>query len=277
MVKSQEDNICDFDNSISFSDICKLTPEQARIKIRNGCYSAHTAGIAKGYLQGNLAILPKDYALDFFRYCQRNPKPCPLIGVSDTGDPFLPTLGANIDIRTDVPLYNVYRDGELKEQVTDIKSIWSDDLVTFVIGCSFSFEEAMVAEGLSLRHIDQNKTVSMYKTNIDTIPAGVFSGKMVVSMRPFKMVDAIRATEITSRFPQTHGSPIHIGNPSEIGIENINQPDWGEPTEFNEGEVPVFWACGVTPQAAIRNARPRLCITHAPGAMLVSDIPSWAA
>jgi len=247
-------------------------PHKIRSLIRQNKLNEHTAGMSLGYLQGNVVILPTEYAMDFFRFCQRNPKSCPLVGVSDTGDPLLPTLGRDVDIRTDVSLYNIYRDGELTDQVTDIKNLWRGDFVTFVLGCSFSFEEALMAEGVHLRHISENKTVSMYRTNLQTVPAGPFSGDTVVSMRPLSVPDTIRSIEITSRFPHAHGTPVHFGDGALIGIANLAKPDWGDVTQFRDGEIPVFWACGVTPQAAVRNARPPICITHAPGRMLVSDI-----
>ncbi len=259
-----------------FEEFAGLSATEARQAFRGGRYSGHTAGIAPGMLQGNLAILPAAHALDFARYCQRNPQPCPLIGVSDTGDPMLRTLGQDIDIRADIPKYRVYRDGTLDDEVTDIASLWRDDFVAFVIGCSFSFESALMSEGIPLRHIDQDKTVSMYVTDLQTEPAGPFQGGMVVSMRPMTMSDAVRASAICARFPHAHGAPVHIGDPAAIGIEDIAAPDFGDPTEFEDGEVPVFWACGVTPQNAIRAAKPAICITHAPGSMLVTDVPSWA-
>ncbi len=253
------------------------TPDAARRLIRTGGHTTQTGGMAPGYLQGNIAILPAELALDFARYCQRNPKPCPLVGVSESGDPALPTLGADIDIRTDLPGYNVYRDGELAEQVSDIRELWQDDFVTFVLGCSFSFEEALLKGGVPLRHLEMGYTVPMYRSNLQTVPAGPFHGETVVSMRPMSAADAIRAVEITARFPAAHGAPLHLGDPAEIGIGDIDKPDWGDRAEFRAGEMPVFWACGVTPQVAVRNARPPLCITHRPGSMLITDIPSTAA
>lgn len=241
---------------------------------RHGVLTGQTGGLAPGYVQGNLAILPADLAMDFLRYCQRNPKPCPIVGVSDTGDPRLPTLGHDIDIRRDIPSYNVYRDGDLIESVPDITSLWRDDFVTFILGCSFSFEQALVNEGVPLRHLEDNITVPMYRTTIETEPAGPFKGGMVVSMRPMTARNAIRAVEITSRFPHTHGSPVHLGDPSRIGISDISTPDWGDPVRIEADEIPVFWACGVTPQNAVRAAKPEICITHTPGHMLVTDLPS---
>ncbi len=253
------------------------SPVEARKLIRSGAHTGHTAAMAPGYMQGNLAILPAEYALDFARYCQRNPKPCPLVGVSDTGDPMLRTLGEDIDIRTDVGSYNVFRDGELVDQVTDIRALWRDDFVAFVLGCSFSFEEALLAEGVRLKHLETGNVVAMYYSSIQTVPAGGFAGPTVVSMRPMTTADAIRAVEVTARFPHTHGTPVHLGRPELIGIDDILQPDQGDVPEIDDDEIPVFWACGVTPQLAVRAARPEICITHKPGCMLVTDVPSARA
>ena len=217
-------------------------------------------------------ILPKAQADDFLRYCQLNPKPCPVLAVSQPGDPMLPKLGADIDIRTDVPRYRVWRRGELIDEPTNLRALWRDDLVTFVIGCSFSFEQALLDSGLSLRHVDQNRNVAMYRTNIATEAAGPFHGPMVVSMRPLKAKAAIRAIQITSRFPDVHGAPVHLGDPSLIGIADLAKPDYGDAIDVMPDELPVFWACGVTPQAAIAQAKPEFCITHAPGAMLITDL-----
>jgi uncharacterized protein YcsI (UPF0317 family) len=252
-------------------------PAAVRQLIRNGQHPGHTAGLAPGYLQGNLVVLPGDWAMDFFRYCQRNPKPCPLVGVSDKGDPILHTLGQDVDIRTDIGSYNVFRDGELSAQVSDIRDLWTDDMVAFVVGCSFTFEAALVDGGIPLQHWEKNLTVSMFYTNIETTPAGKFGGGMVVSMRPMSHAHAIRACEITARFPNGHGTPVHIGDPAEIGIADINKPDLGDPQVIGDDQVPVFWACGVTPQRTVVQARPPICITHTPGSMLVTDIPSHGA
>ena len=246
--------------------------QQARARIRSGDWTSHTSGMAEGHVQGNVVILPELLANDFLRYCQRNPKPCPLLAVSEPGEALLPSLGADIDIRTDVPRYRVWRDGVLTDQPTDISNLWRSDLVTFVIGCSFSFEEALLQAGIPLRHIAQNRNVAMYRSNMATAAAGVFNGPMVVSMRPLKAADAIRAIQITSRFPNVHGAPVHIGNPALIGISDIAKPDYGDAVDVLPDEIPVFWACGVTPQAAITQARPEFCITHAPGAMLITDL-----
>lgn len=262
------------DDLIRFRQLKSLTPAAVRQEIRQGNYRGQTAGLGFGHLQGNVAIVPSDYALDFFRFCQRNPKPCPLIGVTDAGSALLESLGANIDIRTDVPAYNIYRDGKLADQVADISDIWTEDLVAFVLGCSFSFEEALISEGIDLRHITEDKTVPMYRTNIETAAAGPFAGPLVVSMRPMSQSNAIRAVQITERFPHAHGSPVFMGDPAKIGISDISVPDWGEATVIKEDEVPVFWACGVTPQAAIEQAKLPLFISHAPGHMLITDVKS---
>jgi uncharacterized protein YcsI (UPF0317 family) len=240
--------------------------------IRQGLWNSHTSGLADDHVQGNVVILPQAEANDFLRYCQRNPKPCPLLAVSEPGQPLLPTLGADINICTDVPRYRVWRDGELVDEPNDITALWRDDLVTFVIGCSFSFEQALMQAGLPLRHVEQGRNVAMYRTSIATVAAGAFSGPMVVSMRPMKAAAVIRAVQVTSRFPDVHGAPVHIGDPSLIGIADLQKPDYGDAVEVMPDELPVFWACGVTPQAAIRQARPAFCITHAPGAMLITDL-----
>ena len=224
-------------------------------------------------MQGNLAILPAPLAKDFREFCRRNPKPCPVVGTSDEGSPYLAELGADLDIRTDLPRYRVWRNGELIDEPADITSYWRNDLVAFVIGCSFSFEELLMRDGLSIRHIEAGSTVPMYRTNIACAPVGPFGGPMIVSMRPFKPKDAIRAIEITSGYPQAHGAPVHFGNPQSIGIADIGAPDFGDPSEIANGEVPVFWACGVTVQQAVQFAKPDFAITHAPGRMIVTDIP----
>ena len=247
------------------------SPAEARRIIRAGDYAGHTAGVAPDYVQGNLCILPKDMALEFAAFCQRNPKPCPIIGMGAPGDPTLPGLGDDIDIRTDVPRYRIFRDGKPVDEPADIRKYWSDDLVTFVLGCSFSFELPLLQAGLRLRHIENDTTVPMYRSSIDCVPAGRFKGKMVVSMRPFTPADAIRAVQITTRFPSVHGAPVHLGLPASIGIKDIDKPDLGDPAIIADDELPVFWACGVTPQVVIEQAKPPICITHKPGSMLITD------
>jgi uncharacterized protein YcsI (UPF0317 family) len=243
----------------------------ARRAIRAGLHRGPTAGLAPGYVQGNLAILPQALAADFLRFCQLNPKPCPLIGTSAPGDPRMPELGEDLDIRTDIPRYRVWRNGELVAEPEKISEFWHDDLVSFVIGCSFSFEEALIADGIEVRHIACGCNVPMYRTSIATHAAGPFHGPMVVSMRPLKPADAIRAVQITTRFPAVHGAPVHIGKPELIGIADLAKPDYGDPVPVREDEIPVFWACGVTPQSVIATVKPEFCITHYPGSMLVTD------
>ena len=242
-----------------------------RLAARSGAFTDHTSGAAPGYVQGNLAILPADIAGDFLRFCQRNPKPCPVIGVSDVGDWRIPELGIDLDIRTDIPRYRVWQDGIMVDEPVSVESWWRDDLVAFVIGCSFTFEEALMADGIPLRHVACGANVAMYRTQIETAPAGPFHGPLVVSMRPLQPKDAIRAVQITSRYPAVHGAPVHLGHPGMIGIRDLDMPDYGVSVGVGADEIPVFWACGVTPQAVIAAARPAFAITHAPGHMLVTD------
>jgi uncharacterized protein YcsI (UPF0317 family) len=249
-----------------------MTPAQLRQRIRRGEHRDNTSGLAPGYVQCNIVILPAAVAGDFLRFCQTNPKPCPLIASSDTpGDASLPLLG-DIDMRTDLPSYRVFRHGKLCEQRHDIVELWRDDLVTFALGCSFSFEEALLADGLEVRNITERVNVPMYRTSIDCRSAGPFAGKMVVSMRPFRAADAIRAVQICTRFPSVHGAPVHLGDPTLIGIDNIDAPDFGDPVPVAADELPVFWACGVTPQVALEQAALPFAITHSPGCMLITDL-----
>ncbi|HEV8035842.1 putative hydro-lyase [Yoonia sp.] len=257
---------------VSHTDLIAATAVNVRAAIRSGAYAGHTAGLAAGKLQCNLAILPERYALDFLRFCQRNPKPCPVVGLSDTGNPALPTLGHDIDIRTDVSKYRVFRDGTLSDEVMDISDEWADDLVTVALGCSFTFENALVRAGIPVRHIESGLNVPMFRTNIDLVPAGRFHGQMVVTMRPIPEQQVAQAHEISRRFPQAHGAPIAVGDPEKIGIADLMQPDWGDAVEIRDGEVPVYWACGVTPQNVLLDAGLPLCITHSPGHMLIADV-----
>ena len=248
------------------------TGREVRHSCRSGGFDGATSGLAPGFVQGNLAILPRDWADDFLRFCQANPKPCPVIGVSDAGSAAIPALGADLDIRTDLPRYRVWRDGALVDEPHDLHAVWRDDLVSFVIGCSFSFEEALLQADVPVRHIALGRNVPMFRTNVPTTRAGRFHGPLVVSMRPLSPADAIRAIQVTSRLPAVHGAPVHIGFPDAIGIADLGKPDYGDPVPVEAGELPVFWACGVTPQAAIAAARPPFAITHAPGCMLVTDL-----
>jgi uncharacterized protein YcsI (UPF0317 family) len=243
-----------------------------RREIRSGAWTAPTADRAPGNVQANLVILPKALADDFHHFALANPRPCPLLDVTEPGETLFAALGEDIDIRTDLPKYRVWRNGELVEQPTDISHLWRDDLVSFAIGCSFSFEAALIAAGIELRHITLGRNVSMYRTSRPCVPAGIFRGPLVVSMRPMTPDDADRAEQITARFPSVHGAPVQIGAPEQLGIVDLDAPDYGDPVPIHPGELPVFWACGVTPQAAIAAARPPFCITHAPGCMLVTDL-----
>lgn len=257
--------------------IGSVTPQALRQAIRSGEHTGTTTGYSSGYLQGNLAILPAEYADEFLQFCVKNPKPCPLIGMSKPGSPHIPELGADLDIRTDVPGYRIFKGSTDFTRANDISDVWRDDLVTFVLGCSFSFEAAITRSGVPVRHMDANRNVPMYVTNIETSPAGRFHGPLVVSMRSFTPSDAIRAILYSDRYRLAHGAPVHIGDPAQIGIADIMKPDFGDAPIIKEGDIPVFWACGVTPQMAIRNVLPDLAITHEPGLMLVTDVLAEAA
>jgi uncharacterized protein YcsI (UPF0317 family) len=250
-----------------------MTPSQLRQRIRDGQFRQPTSGYCGEFAQANLVILPELYANDFLRFCQRNAQACPLLGFSEPGHWDIPAIG-QIDLRSDAPGYYVYRNGELTEEIHALHSLWQGDFVGFAIGCSFSFEQMLLEAGIPLRHIAQQRNVAMYRTNIANAKAGPFGGNMVVSMRPMKARDAIRAVQITSRFPKVHGAPVHLGDSALIGIADINRPDYGDAIEIKSDELPVFWACGVTPQEAIREAKLPLVITHKPGYMLMTDVPN---
>lgn len=252
------------------NDIASLLPADVRGMCRSGTLTGPTAGFAKGYVQANMMILPAAQAFDFLLFCQRNPKPCPLVEVLEPGA-FRPMCAPDADIRSDLPGYRIFRNGELSQEVTDIQEFWRDDLVSFLIGCSFSFESALIDAGIPLRHVEQRVNVAMYKTNVACVPAGVFKGNMVVSMRPIKSRDVARAVEISGRFPHVHGAPIHVGNPGELGIADLGRPDFGDPVPLMNDEIPVFWACGVTPQYVAQLSGTPFCITHSPGKMFVTD------
>ena len=247
-------------------------PKEIRADIRSGKLAGVTAGLAPGFVQANLAILPKDCAYEFLLFCQRNPRPCPLIEVTDAGSPEPVGVATGADLRTDVPRYRIYKDGALADEVTDITAFWRDDLVAFLLGCSFTFEWALMDAGIPLRHVERGCNVSMWKTSIDCRPAGRFHGPMVVSMRPIPNEMVAKAVTASARFPGAHGAPIHVGDPAAIGVKDVTKPDWGDAVEIKRGEVPVFWACGVTPQAVIAAAKLPFAITHAPGLMLVTDL-----
>lgn len=249
-----------------------LTGQEVRQLCRTGKLTAPTPGLASGYTQANLVILPASVAFDFLLFCHRNPKPCPLLDVTEVGNPEARYVAPSSDLRTDLPCYRVWRHGEMVEEVSEVKHLWRDDFVGFLIGCSFSFEAAMLSANIPVRHIQEGKNVPMYKTNIACERAGIFSGNLVVSMRPLSPADAIKSVQITSRFPLSHGAPIHWGDAAKIGITDINKPDFGDAVTIYQDEVPVFWACGVTPQVALLQAKPEIAITHAPGHMFITDI-----
>jgi len=253
-------------------DIRQLSPKEIRNLIRQGKWDKPTAGLTMGYAQANLVILPEKYAFDFLLFCQRNPKPCPLLEVLEPGKFRTEFLSREADIRTDIPRYNIYRQGNLEAKVKEIKSIWGKDFVSFLLGCSFSFEEALVRAKIPVRHLEEHKNVPMFISNIACKPAGIFHGPMVVTMRPIAANKVSQAVQITSRYALVHGAPVHIGDPSKIGVRNLKKPDFGDPVTIMKNEIPVFWACGVTPQAVVMRAKPDLCITHAPGHMFISDL-----
>lgn len=250
----------------------KLSPAEVRRKIRNGEITGQTSGMCPGYAQANLVILPKDLAYDFLLFTQRNPASCPVLEVSDVGSRSLRYMAKDADIAKDIPKYRVYEKGVLTGEYTDISSMWRDDFVSFLIGCSFSFESALLEAGVPVRQIEEHCNVPMYLTNIECEPAGIFHGKMVVSMRPMPYNKVIKAVTVTAGMPRVHGAPIHIGDPAVIGITDIDRPDFGDMVTIKEGEVPVFWPCGVTPQSAVMSAKPDIAITHSPGHMFITDV-----
>lgn len=253
-------------------DYSNMKPLEVRKLIREGKITCQTSGMCLGYAQANLVIVPKDIAYDFLLFTQRNPKSCPLLEVGDVGDKFLKYLGKDINIAKDIPKYRIYKKGELIGEYTDIEKFWREDFVSFLIGCSFSFESELLETDIPVRHIEKGCNVPMFITNIDCNEAGIFKGKMVVSMRPIPKDKVVKSVLVSGSMPKVHGAPIHIGNPKDIGIKDINKPDFGDKVIIKEGEVPVFWPCGVTPQSVIMNVKPEIVITHSPGHMLITDI-----
>ena len=246
-------------------------PVEHRAQYRAGL-AVPTSGAAPGYTQANLVVLPRDWAWDMLLFAQRNPRPVPVLEVTDPGSPRT-GLAPGADLRTDLPRYRVWRDGELVAEPTDVLDVWRGDLVAFLIGCSFSFETALLAAGVPVRNIEQGRNVSMYVTDVACRPAGRLSGPLVVSMRPVPAALVATAVQVTGRMPQVHGAPVRVGDPAGLGIADLADPDFGDPVAAEPGDVPVFWACGVTPQAAVLASRPPLAITHAPGHMFVTDVP----
>ena len=251
-------------------------PREIRADIRSGKLTSVTAGLGEGYVQANLAVLPREQAYDFLLFCQRNPRPCPLIEVTDVGSPVPTGVAPDADLRTDIPRYRIYKDGKLADEVTDVTPYWRDDLVAFLLGCSFTFEWALLEAGIDLWHVKHGKNVAMWPTSIACRPAGAFHGPMVVSMRPIPAAQLAKAVTASARFPNAHGAPIHIGDPKAIGIEDVSRPRWGDAQHFEAGAVPVFWACGVTPQAVALASKPPFMITHSPGHMFITDVPNSA-
>jgi uncharacterized protein YcsI (UPF0317 family) len=247
------------------------TPAQARSHYRDGLV-APTTGWAAGFTQANLVIVPQEWAFDMLLFAQRNPRPVPLLDVTDPGATST-VLAPDADLRTDVPRYRLWRDGMLADEPTDVTDLWRDDLVSFLIGCSFSFETALMDAGVPVRNLEQGRNVSMYRTNVDCRPANRLSGPLVVSMRPIPGTHVVTAVQVTERMPEVHGAPVHVGAPEALGIADLSAPDFGEPVQMHDGDVPVFWACGVTPQAALMASKPPFAITHAPGHMFVTDVP----
>lgn len=247
-------------------------PRKVREIVRRGEWTSYTKGLAMGYTQANLAILPKEDAYDFLVFCQRNPKPCPLLEVTDVGDPVPRYLAPGADLRTDVPKYRIFRRGELKAEVTDILGYWRDDFVAFLLGCSITFEAALLKAGVPVRQLEETRAACAYITNIPCRPSGKFHGPLVVSMRPMTPERAVRAIQVTTRFVAAHGAPVHLGEPAAIGIQDIRKPDFGLPVTIKEGEIPVFWACGITPQTVALESKVELMITHAPGHMFITDL-----
>ena len=247
-------------------------PKEVRERIRRGEWVRPTAGCAAGYVQANLVVLPRELAYDFLLFTHRNPRPCPLLEVTDPGSPEPVRVAPGADLRTDLPKYRVYRHGVLTEEVTDLLPLWRDDLVAFLLGCSFTFEAALLKAEVPVRHLEEGCNVPMYITNRPCAPAGLFEGPLVVSMRPIPPEKVARAAAVTARFPAVHGAPVHVGMPEALGIWDLGRPDFGDPVTIRPGEVPVFWACGVTPQAVAMRVKPPLMITHAPGHMFVTDL-----
>lgn len=253
------------------ADYSNARPEEVWEKIRKGEITGQTSGMCNGFAQANLVIMPEKYARDFEEFAKKNPKPCPLLEVIH-GSRFVKDMGEGANILTDIPKYRIFRDGKLVEEVADATPYWTDDMVVFLIGCSFSFEEALMKAGIDVRHISMGRNVPMFRTKVMTEPAGPFKGELVVSMRPMTPEDAQKADEITGRFPNVHGAPVNIGEPEKLGIADVMQPDYGDPVDFKPGEIPVFWGCGVTPQSVIEHAKLPLVITHAPGHMFITNM-----
>ena len=247
-------------------------PAAFRAAVRRGEFRGTTAGLLPGFVQANLIVLPADWALEFIEFCVRNPRPCPLLDVTAVGSSDPRRLARGADLRTDVPGYRVFAQGGFRE-ATDLHQVWDEDSVGFLLGCSFTFERAFLAAGIPLRHVEQGTTVPMYRTSLPCIRTARLAGPTVVSMRPIPQALVERATEISARYPGSHGAPVHVGDPSAIGITDIAHPDFGDPVAIGANEVPVFWACGVTPQIILETSACGRFAAHAPGRMFVGDAP----
>jgi len=247
------------------------SPGEVRRRIRAGELTGNTSGVCLGYVQANLVALPAEMAEEFTAFCRANPAPLPLLDVTAPGDPEPRRAAPGADLRTDLPRYRIWRSGRVEAEVTDATPFWSEDLVGFLLGCSFTAEARLLEAGVPIRHLALGRNVTMFRTSTECRPVGRFHGPVVVSMRPLKPADAIRAIQITTRFPAVHGAPVHIGKPELIGIKDIMKPDYGDPAPMSDDEIPVFWACGVTPQSVVATVKPEFCITHYPGCMLVTD------
>ena len=254
------------------SGVARLTGAEARALVRAGRWREPTAGVADGFVQANLAVLPREHAYDFLRFCLLNPRPCPVLDVTETRSPEAAHVAPGSDLRTDLPRYRVYRRGELAGEADDLTGLWRDDFVAFLLGCSFTFEAALARAGVPLRHQQCGCNIPMYRTDRACVPAGPFAGPLVVSMRPIPAELVPRAVQVTARYPRAHGAPVHVGDPAHLGIRDLAAPDYGDPVPVGAGEVPVFWVCGVTPQAVAVAAKIDLMLTHAPGHMFVTDL-----
>jgi uncharacterized protein YcsI (UPF0317 family) len=248
-----------------------LAPADLRAAIRAGRLRGQTAGLARDFVQANFVAMPRDWAEEFAEFCSLNQQACPLVAQTAPGDSTVPDLARDADLRYDIPAYRVYRDGRLDAELADIASLWRDDLVCFLIGCSFTFDHYLLQAGVTVRHVEQGRNVSMYRTNRATSPTSRLSGPLVVSMRPVPARQVTLATETSARYPEVHGGPVYVGDPSELGIDDLARPDYGDAVDIYPGDVPMFWACGVTPQAVAIASRVPFMITHAPGCMFVTD------
>ncbi len=254
-------------------DFASMTGKRIRALCREGAFCRPTAGVALGYAQANLVVLRGKVASDFEEFCRRNPKPCPLLEITKPGQYTPSVLARDADLRSDLPKYRVFHHGSCVDTPTSIESYWDESCVAFLIGCSFTFESALLEAGLPVRHIDEGRNVPMYRTNIACKPAGLFAGPLIVSMRPMTPSQAQAATAITAAFPRVHGAPVQVDKPGAIGVDDLSRPDYGDAVTIHPGEIPVFWACGVTPMEAITHVKPEFAITHDPGHMFVTDLP----